>query len=280
MANLQALKSRIDSIDKTASITKAMYRIASSKLVSSQEKFKKYHIFKNNFDEVLKNVLKYYDIHPFMKKENESKRSLYILISADRGLVGSYHQNLFKGFLNLIQDKDKENILIVAIGKKAFSFAQKNGLKLVNEKVILNPDQVQENIFSEQITKVIDMFVINKIGSIYVYSTQFINSIKQIPVLETILPIDYKKEPLDKENLLFEGKKENILKQVIHIYLQSRLYGLLIDAKLSEFSSRILAMKNATDNATEALNQLSLKYHQARQQKITSDLLDISNSKL
>ncbi len=282
MANLQQLKSRIESVEKTASITKAMYQIASSKLVSTQDNYKKYQVFKKTFDEVMDTVISGFDTHPYMAKKDASKHKLYILISADRGLVGSYHHNLFKFFLNDIEHQDKSFLHILAIGKKAYTFAKKHQIELINERIIPNYDQISELTYPKYMSNIVEQFLNNSIGEIVVYSNHFVNNMSQKPISEVLLPLKPKEksENFNKNLMIYEGGRHKVLSEIMLIYMQSRTYGLLLDAKLSEFSSRIMAMKSATDNASEALDKLKLKYNQARQHKITNDLLDISNSKL
>ncbi|WP_025725375.1 ATP synthase F1 subunit gamma [Acholeplasma granularum] len=282
MANLQVLKSRIVSIEKTASITKAMYQIASSKLVSAQNAFTQYNQFKSAFDEVLNDVFKTTENNIFLNKDNRSKNKLFIIISTDRGLVGAYNQQLFKQFLDHIKDMDKNNVFVIAIGRRAFAFTNKEKLNRLNQEVILNHDDVNEATLGDYIDDLVELYVNNYYGEISVFSNKFINSMTQKPENEILLPIDIKSKvnQIAHDPYFYEGSKTDTLNDLIMIYIQSRLYGLLVDAKLSEYSSRIMAMKSATDNANEALEKLSLKYHQARQHKITNELLDISNSKL
>lgn len=282
MANLQQLKSRIESVQKTASITKAMYQIASSKLISTQDNYKKYMVYKDAFDAVMDQVLSGFDTHPYLAKKDASKHKLYILISADRGLVGSYHHNLFKFFLNNIKEQDRSYLHILAIGKKAFTFAKKNQIELINENIIPNYDQISELTYPQYMNNIVEQFINNTLGEIVVYSNHFVNNMSIKPSVEVLLPLMPKSSmmSLKQDQTIYEGGRQKVLSEVILIYMQSRTYGLLLDAKLSEFSSRILSMKSATDNASEALEKLKLKYNQARQHKITNDLLDISNSKL
>jgi len=282
MANLQVLKSRIDSIEKTASITKAMYQIASSKLMSAQNAYEQYYKFKNAFDEVLNDVLNVEENTYFLETKQRSDKKLFILISGDRGLVGGYHQQLFKQFLEHIKDMDRANVYVITIGRRAHAFSSKQGLQRINEEVILNHDAIDESILVDYMDHLVDLYTSNHYGEISVFSNKFINSMSQVPENEILLPIKVKtvKKKKAHDPYFYEGSKVNTINDLIMIYIQSRIYGLIVDAKLSEYASRIMAMKNATDNATEALQKLNLKYHQARQHKITNELLDISNYKL
>jgi len=281
MGNLQVLKSRIASIEKTAAITNAMYKIASSKLVAAQNAFKQYNIFKTAFDNVLSEALNVNSKNLYTETKKRSMRKLFIIISADRGLVGGYHQQLFKSFLAHIETFDKNDIFVVTIGRRAYGFAKKEKLNIVNEEIILNHDDIDESILNKYMGSMMQLYLENQYGEISVFSNRFINSMSQVPKNEVLLPM--KTTKVNKkayDTYMYEGSKTDTINDLIMIYVQSRLYGLLVDAKLSEYASRIMAMKNATDNAKDALDRLNLKYHQARQQKITGELLDISNAKL
>lgn len=282
MATLQVLKSRIDSIQKTAAITKAMYQISSSKLVSAQNAYQQYYKFKDAFDEVLNDVLNVEEHSDFLDKKQKSEKKLFILISGDRGLVGGYHVQLFKHFLEHIKDMDRSNIFLITIGRRAHGFAGKQNLQTINEKIILNHDAIDEAILVDYLEDLVSLYMADHYGEISVFSNKFINSMSQVPENEVLLPIKVKsiKKKKAHDPYFYEGSKVDTISDLMMIYMQSRIYGLIVDAKLSEYASRIMAMKNATDNATEALEKLSLKYHQARQHKITNELLDISNSKL
>lgn len=282
MATLQSLKSRIESITKTASITKAMYQIASSKLVTAQNAYEKYYEFKDAFDDILSDVFNVEENNLFLETVNRSEHKLFILISGDRGLVGGYHVQLFKNFLEHIQKFNKEHVHVITIGRRAYTFADKQKLNRINKEIIFNHDDIDESILIDYMKNIVKLYVDNFYGEISVFSNKFINSMTYIAENEVLLPLKLKpvKEKKPYDSYHYEGSKMDNIKDLIMLYVQSRLYGTIVDAKLSEYTSRIMAMKNATDNATDALEKLNLKYHQARQQKITNELLDISNAKL
>ena len=279
MATIQSLKSRIESIKKTAAITKAMHRIAASKLNSTQNLLQRYRFFESELNKVITEVTNQIQDHQLLTTKIATKK-LYILITSDRGLAGGYHQQLFNAFLQRVSGIPKSEFSLLVIGKKGFYFAQKNGFEVINTEVISNRDQLSVINYTQYIDIIEQLFLTGKIQDVTLVYNHFINALKQEVTFETLLPI--KIQPLEQNidrDFLYEGEPAQILENLIIIYLQSRIYGVMVDAKLSEFSSRIVAMKQATDNSNEVLSVLQLQYHQARQQKITSDLLDIANGK-
>lgn len=280
MSNLQELKSRIESIDKTASITKAMHRIAASKLLSAQQNFNRYQQFKEEFDQVLGEIVTYLPEHLYVKGHSKIHTRLYILITSDRGLAGGYHQQLFIEFLKEIKSYDPSDVFVLAIGKKGFYFAKKQSFNLINDQVISNKDQLSVVNYAAYVDMIEHDYKEGKYGYVSLFYNHFVNAVKQQPQNKQILPVDMKfASKASTPDFLYEGSKHKIFDDMVLIYLQSRIYGAMVDAKLSEFSARIVAMKQSTDNALEAKEALNLKYNQARQQKITNDLLDIINGK-
>ena len=282
MATIQSLKGRIESIRKTASITKAMHRIAASKLSNSQAMLEAYNFFKQELDKVIIDVSQHISDHKFLESKNTPKK-LFILITSDRGLAGPYHQQIFNAFLEHTKDLEKQNIILMVIGKKGYYFAKKNEFNLVNEDIISNRDQLSIVAYDDHVDVIEQMFIDSKISDITIVYNHFVNALKQEVVFETLLPLTINEELSEQVNLndfMYEGKPDRIFEDLIAIYIHSRIYGVMVDAKLSEFAARIVAMKQATDNSNEVLEQLNLQYHQARQQKITSDILDIVNGKV
>ncbi len=279
MANLQALKGRIESIDKTASITKAMHRIAASKLVAAQQQYEQYHVFKEDFEKVIQDLVYHLPEHHYVKGHPNKGRHLYILISSDRGLAGGYHQQLFAEFLKTVKEHGIDAVDVFVIGKKGFYFAQKQAFHVINQTFVSNKDQLSIINYDTYVDMIEKKYQAGIYESIKVYYNHFVNTMKQEPRAVQLLPVTRNEFHVSEHDFLYEGQKEHVFDEVIFIYLQSSIYGAMVDAKLSEFSARIVAMNQATDNATEALETLRLKYNQARQQKITSDLLDITNGK-
>jgi len=282
MSAIQSLKRRIESITKTASITKAMHRIAASKLNSTQNMLESYQYFKTELEKVLLDVSHHIKDQQFLEAKPTNKR-LFILITSDRGLAGSYHQQLFNAFLEQTKHLNQEDIIILVIGKKGFFWAKKNNYQLINQEAISNRDQLSVVSYANHANYVEELFIQSKIKDITLVYNHFINALKQEVKFETLLPVNISENLMNQTDALefmYEGAPDKIFEDLIAIYLQSRIYGVMVDAKLSEFAARIVAMKQATDNSNEVLRKLNLQYHQARQQKITADLLDIVNGKV
>jgi F-type H+-transporting ATPase subunit gamma len=218
-----------------------------------------------------------------LQSNHEVEKRLFVLITSDRGLAGGYHQQLFNAFLQETKELAKESIVLLTIGRKGFFFGRKHQYQMVNEEHISNRDQISGTNYAMYVEIIEKMFLNKQIKDITLVYNHFVNALKQEVKFETLLPVSFTDDEFsmaEEHDYLYEGHPNDIFENMILIYLQSRIYGVMVDAKLAEFSSRIVAMKQATDNSNDVLEKLELQYNQARQHKITADLLDISNGKI
>lgn len=274
---LKDIKLRMNAVKKTSSITQAMHNIALSKIKKATE----LHTHSTGFVQKIEEILAYAghsldDPHRMMKA-NEGKKKLFVLVTSDRGLCGSYHNNLFKGFLEEIKDLPKDDYQVVVLGKKGYYFAQKHKLPVVNQEIIYNRDDVTTMSFRQYATVIKDVFMDKAIDEVLLYHSHYINTATQEVKKELILPVTYEKPDQSKSDYIYDIPASEVIDQAMEIYIESRIFTALADAKLSEHASRMIAMKNATDNANEIVERLHTMYHRARQQEITSELIDVVN---
>ncbi len=274
---LKDIKLRMNAVKKTSAITQAMHNIALSKIKKATE----LHGFAKTFVTKIEDILAYaghsLDEAHLMMKPSEGKRKLFVLITSDRGLCGSYHNNLFKSFLQEIHDLDKDQFRVVALGKKGFYFAQKHKLPLVNQEIIYNRDDITTMAFRQYATIIKDVFLAKSIDEVVLYHSHYINTATQEIKKQTILPVLFEKPEQGFSDYIYDIPAEEVIEQTMEIYIESCIFEALSDAKLSEHASRMIAMKNATDNANEIVERLHTMYHRARQQEITSELIDVVN---
>ena len=274
MANLKKLKNQIRAVDKTGQITKAMYSISASKIKKSEDNLDTFKNFKNEFEKIFLAIGKHIKNYDKIKKENNI--CIYILISSDRGLAGNFHSQLFKFFEKSVLDKT--NSYIYAVGRKAFFYAKDNKYNLLNNKILFNHDDVEtidfenlalvfKNIYEEKEIKKVSI-IYQKEEKAFVYS----------PFEEVILPFEIDdKNDVHTSEFVFENKYDEIFFKLIYTYLETKIYGALLNSKKCEHSARLMAMKNASDNASKVIEKLSLRYNHERQQSITSELIDVIN---
>ena len=274
--SLTDVKVRIASTKKTSQITKAMYMVSSSKVRRSQKTYSNYQEFLSrigNFVVTVLNNLETDEVHP-MLKEREVRTTAYLLISSDTGLAGPYNTNVFKYFEQLLTE-EKGDYVVGTIGRKAYAYAKNKNHPLINKNAILVRDDVMFVDIVPLASEFVQAYLNGTIDKLVIVYNHFVNSLTQETVSEVLLPIKEIKGSAKKQEYLYEGGIDNIVNEIIPMYIQAVIYGIILDAKTSEHSSRMNSMKNATDNAEEVISKLQILYNRARQASITTELIDI-----
>lgn len=273
---LKEIKLRMQAINKTASITQAMYNIALSKLKKSNLLLENAQYFKQEVFRMLKQINHSIETHRLIE-QNEVEKKLYVLVTSDRGLCGSYHNQLFKAFLEEVKTLSTDDYQVLALGKKGFYFGQKRKLPMVNMEIIYNRDDVLATSFREYASLIKDVFVNGFIDEVILFNNHYVNTGTQVVEKKVILPVLFDEKKQVEDTYIFDVDPVALLDDVIDVYIEGSIFEALADAKLSEHASRMIAMKNATDNAHEIVERLNTMYHRARQQEITSELIDVVN---
>ncbi|MFP4177589.1 MAG: ATP synthase F1 subunit gamma [Acholeplasmataceae bacterium] len=273
---LKEIKNRIDAIKKTASITQAMHNIALSKLKRATELFDHTKAFLKEIDRVLREADSSIQERHRLTEPNEGKHELFVIVTSDRGLCGSYHNQLFKAFSQAIAGRDKETYQVFVLGKKGYHYALKRGLPLINRSIIHNRDDLSTVVFREYAHLIKEAFLEGFVDRVTLYYNHYVNTGTQKVTHRTILPIEIENEALG-ETYAYDVDPIEVLEETIDVYIESSIFSALADAKLSEHAARMVAMKNATDNAKDIVAKLNTAYHRARQQEITSEIIDIVN---
>jgi F-type H+-transporting ATPase subunit gamma len=277
MASLREIKKKIESTKKTSQITKAMNMVSASKLRKVERQFKAFQPIKAKVKQLLEHVLSTNPeySHPLLETR-EIKKVGYILVTSDRGLAGPYNSQVLKYFENVIKD-NKIDFVIGTIGYKAFSYCKRKNYPLLNKESINSRDDIKFIDFQVMSRAFISLYLDKQVDKIVMIYTDYINTLSQVVREEVLLPVtdlvkDKKKMVSD---YIFEPSVEDVIDQLLPIYLENTLYGIILDAKTAEHASRMTAMKNATDNAKEIIRKQNLIYNRARQAQITIELTDI-----
>lgn len=279
MADEKKIKERIQATEKTYQITNAMNMVSTSKLRKAQ---KSLISFRPISDEILKLtrelVLSNPDLHHKAFSLNKNNKPCYIIIASDRGLIGSYNNSIFKHFKEYVEAHHKKNdeFVVATIGFKAFSFAKKMGYNLINDESANVRDDVLFVDFAEVSKTVLEEYMNDKLGKTIVFFNSFVNTMSSNISEIQLLPIEFSGEVTQSE-YVFEPSKKEILSDLVHLYVDYTLYRIILEAKASEHASRMTAMKNASDNAKEIEKKLTLLYNRARQNSITTELIDVIN---
>ena len=288
MPNTQQLKARIRSVKSTKQITKAMQMVAASKMRRAQDASRT----TAPYTTAARGLLRYLsrqgatDDHPLFAQRTV-KRRLIIVIAADKGLAGAYNSNVLKRYVQLLRDDDAAGIdnTTIAVGRKAAQFvARLKDTQVVGvyEDV---PDRPTGPAFRAILDTAHDMFVSKRVDAVDVVFTRFYSSMTQHPDTIHLLPAGLDAEQLDAvdddevipdDEALFEPSPQAVLDTIAARMVSARLYQALLDARASEHSQRMLAMKNATDNATSLVDDLTLEVNKQRQGAITQELTEIS----
>lgn len=281
MASMRDIKRRKESVQSTSQITKAMKLVSTVKLQKAKGKAdstKPY--FKCMYDTVAQILKKAGNIdHPYLKSNKENSKKAIILISSNKGLAGGYNSNIVK--LVTEMDANKEDIVIYAVGRKAKDTLARKGYKIERDY----SEVVNEALYSDAMTigrQVIQDYSEGKFGEIYLAYTEFKNTVVHIPKLIKLLPFTLEESEDDKEKTVddltlmnFEPDEEEALDMIIPKYINSLIYGGIVEAIASENGARMQAMDSATSNAETMISDLSLKYNRARQASITQEITEI-----
>src|SRR5215469_902949 len=286
MANTQDIRRRIKSIRNTAQITKAMQMVAASKMRKAQQHALEGRPYSVLMNKVLVSLQQRTNpqLHPLLEVR-PLKKELVLIISTDKGLCGALNTNLFREAASFDQTKTA----FVVTGKKARQFVARTKRDLLADFELKDSPSFVE---TKPISKFcIEKFLRREVDKVSVLFTHFINTISQRAVIQTLLPISSfdlpKSESAEaKQDLdpmlgyVFEPKAEELLGIVLPYYIEFLGFQMILDARASEHSARMVAMKNATDNAEKFIKDLTLEYNKMRQAAITTELLEIATAQM
>lgn len=282
MANTRDIRRRIKSVKNTAQITKAMQMVAASKMRKAQQAAVAGHPYSEILNRVLVSLrgLVSEGVHPLLE-QRPVKKTLVLLVTSDKGLCGALNTNVLREAALL----DKNATEFVASGKKGASFLARTGRKMIADFSL--PDRPT---FLQ--TKAISKFCLEKFLSVEVDKVEvlypkFVNTLTQKPVLVPLLPISgeaasgvHHAEHGAGAQYLFEPDSDAVLDSILPYYFHFTVFQMILDARASEQSARMVAMKSATDNAKGLVKDLTLEYNKARQASITTELLEITTAQM
>ncbi|MCI0537617.1 MAG: ATP synthase F1 subunit gamma [Verrucomicrobiales bacterium] len=287
MPSTRDIRRRIKSVKNTAQITKAMQMVAASKMRKAQQAAlagRPYAMLMNSvLAQVTANAGDF--THPLIEVREGQKRAV-ILVSSDKGLAGALNSNLMREASRF----DRDNTVFIAAGRKGSQFVARTKRRLAAEFTYKDAPIFAEARAISKFAQ--DLFTKREVDAVDVLFTNFISTLNQKPEVRTLLPVGEIKA-LDSEveggggetklaagatEFLFEPSPAAVLGAVLPHYLNYQVYQILLEAKASEHSSRMVAMKNATDNAKQLIKDLTLEYNKLRQANITKELLEITSA--
>ncbi|ERJ11459.1 ATP synthase F1 subunit gamma [Haloplasma contractile] len=278
--SMRDIKAKINATKKTSQITKAMNMVSASKLRKAESTIKNYRPFMKSIEILISHLIhSTLDVEHTMLKEREVKRTGYILITSDRGLAGGYNNSLFRKFKDDVEQKHKSSkeYEVAVLGLKGYTYYRNKDLNLVNDEVVNIRDDVQFLDIKDTIQSMIDLYVLEEIDEIVIYYNHYVNTVTQTVEAAQVLPVkDVAKSDEEVPKLYdLEPSPQAVIDTLMPIYIQNMIYGYILNAKASEHASRMTAMKNATDNAIDLIDTLTLHYNRARQAAITQEISEI-----
>ncbi len=278
MATDREIKRRIRSVKNIAQVTKAMEAVSASKMRRAQQQVLATRPYAQKAQEVL-NFLAYLPrngrpLHPLLQ-ERPVERVLMVLITADRGLAGGFNSHMIRKATQFAEELGKPAQWIT-IGRKGRDYMARYGYDIIAEFTKLGdrPTALDVAPISRVVT---EEFIGERVDAVYLCFTDFVNVLRQVPVVKQLLPI----EPLEPEikwspDYIFEPDPDTILNLVLHRFVELQILQGLYESIASEHAARMVAMRNATDAALELIDVLTLSYNKARQERITKEILDIA----
>ncbi|MEZ8283899.1 F0F1 ATP synthase subunit gamma [Vibrio splendidus] len=282
MANTKEIRTKIGSVSNTQKITSAMEMVAASKMRKVQDNMTLTRPYAENMRKVISHVasgsLEYQ--HPYLQ-QREPKRVAYIIVSSDRGLCGGLNSNLFKKVLEEMEQWRTKGVEVetTLIGSKAISFFQRSDNVIAQTSGLGDAPKLEDILGT--VNAMLGHYDDEKIDSLYLVYNQFINTMVQEPTTLQLLP-----HPSDSEadggtkkarrwDYIYEQAPRDILSELLHRYIESQVYQGIVESIACEQAARMVAMKAATDNAGQLIDDLQLVYNKARQAAITQELSEI-----
>lgn len=279
MAGGKEIKTKIGSIKNTQKITNAMEMVAASKMKKAQERMEQSRPYADAIRSVIGHIAQG-DLeftHPYLE-EREVKRVGYIVISTDRGLCGGLNANEFKAVLRDVQEWDKKGVDVkfAAVGSKATSFFNRVAGELTSQASGLGDKPSVSDVIGT-VSVMLEAFDEGKIDRLYLVYNRFQNTMTQEPVINQLLPLP-KSDSAKRDHAwdyIYEPDAKSILETLIRRFIESQVYQGVVDNTASEQAARMVAMKAATDNAGDIIDDLQLVYNKARQAAITQEISEI-----
>ncbi len=280
MAGSKEIRTKIKSVENTRKITKAMEMVAASKMRKAQDRMRA----SRPYAEKIRNAAAHLSFaqseyrHPFLVKREDVKNIGLIVVSSDKGLCGGLNTNVLRMSLNQMKtwESSGKGIQVSAIGNKGFGFMNRIGAQVKSHITGLGDAPHLEKLIGT-IKVMLDAYIAGEIDQLYICYTKFINTMKQEPTMQQLLPLSG--EQLGSAeghwDYIYEPEAKPVVDELMTRYIESLVYNAVAENMASEQSARMVAMKSASDNAKSVIGELKLVYNKARQAAITKEISEI-----
>ena len=285
MAVGKEIRGKIKSVENTKKITKAMEMVAASKMRKAQDRMRAARPYAEKVRNIATNLGEANPeyVHPFMKS-NDVKKAGVIVVTTDKGLCGGMNTNVLRAVTARLRELQAQGMSTdaVAIGNKGLGFLNRIGAKTVAHATQLGDTPHLEKLIGP-VKVLLDAYAKGEINAVYLSYTRFINTMKQEPVLEPLLPLSAAKMEAEAQasgtqaswDYIYEPDAQSVIDDLLLRYVEAIVYQAVAENMASEQSARMVAMKSATDNAGNVINELKLVYNKTRQAGITKELSEI-----
>ncbi len=285
MAVGKEIRGKIKSFENTKKITKAMEMVSASKMRKAQERMRAARPYADKIRNITANLSQANPEYrsPYLRQDGNAKVVGFIVVSTDKGLCGGLNTNILRAVTNKMREVQDggSKVQAVAIGNKGFGFLNRIGAQVLSHAVQLGDAPQLEKLIGP-VKVMLDAFVEGKLDAVYLCYTKFINTMKQEPVVEKLLPLSAERlEQTEAEraqygwDYLYEPDAPTVIDELLTRYVEALVYQAVAENMASEQSARMVAMKAATDNAGNLINEMKLIYNKTRQAAITKELSEI-----
>jgi F-type H+-transporting ATPase subunit gamma len=285
MAVGKEIRSKIKSVENTKKITKAMEMVAASKMRKAQERMRAARPYSDKVRNIAANLSQANPEYksPYLRSGGNAKVAGFIVVTTDKGLCGGLNTNILRAVTNRVKEAQGggSGAVAVAIGNKGFGFLNRIGVKVASHAIQLGDAPQLEKLIGP-VKVMLDAFIEGKVDSVHLCYTRFINTMKQEPVIEQLLPLSAERlaqSEAEKSayswDYLYEPDAPTVIDDLLTRYIEALVYQAVAENMASEQSARMVAMKAATDNAGTLISELKLIYNKTRQAAITKELSEI-----
>jgi F-type H+-transporting ATPase subunit gamma len=283
MAVGKEIRGKIKSVENTKKITKAMEMVAASKMRKAQERMRSARPYSDKIRNIASNLAEANTeyTHPFLVKQDASKTVGVIVVTTDKGLCGGLNTNALRVLTTKLRELEGQGkkIEAVPIGNKGFGFLNRIGVKVVSHAIQIGDTPRLDKLVGP-VKVLLDAYLEGRLDAVYIVYTKFINTMKQEPMLEQLLPLSSERMTADKSSgndwdYIYEPDAQSVIDELLVRYVEALVYQAVAENLASEQSARMVAMKAASDNAGNVIGELRLVYNKTRQAAITKELSEI-----
>jgi len=282
MAAGKEIRGKIKSVENTKKITKAMEMVAASKMRKAQDRMRAARPYSEKIRHITANLSQANPeyTHPFMVQQDQAKKVGLIVVTTDKGLCGGLNTNVLRLVTSKLRELETKGSKVeaVAIGNKGLGFLNRIGASVVSHATQLGDTPHLDKLIGP-VKVLLDAYQEGKLDAVYLSYTKFINTMKQEPVMEQLLPLTADKLAVDKSShawdYLYEPDANTVIDELLIRYVEALIFQAVAENMASEQSARMVAMKSASDNAGNVIGELKLVYNKTRQAAITKELSEI-----